>query len=295
MTDPALDRTLDTRRLTIALAITGCYFVVELVGGLLSNSLALLSDAGHMLSDVAAMTLSLFAFQVAKRPADPKRTYGYHRVEILAALLNGLALWLMVGMIYHEAFQRLFDPPEVQSMGMLLVASVGLLVNIAAAYILHETSSQSLNLRGAFLHVLGDAMGSVGAICAGVVMLLTEWYLADPLVGLLIGSFILYTSWGLIRDSLEVLMQAVPREVNLDQIKTTMESIDGVHRVHDLHVWTVTSGIYTLTAHAVMSPNGHPEHILNDIETFLRDRFQIHHTTIQLESESREPVEFQDF
>jgi len=295
MEEVSTDRRRDTQRLKIALAITGSYFIVELVGGLLSNSLALLSDAGHMLSDVAALCLSLFAFQVAKRPADPKRTYGYHRVEILAALLNGLALWLLVGIIYHEAFQRLFDPPEVQSLGMLLVATFGLLVNIAAAYILHGAGSQSLNLRGALLHVIGDALGSMGAVCAGVVMLLSDWYLADPLASLLIGSFILYTSWGLIRDSLEVLMQAVPKEVSLDQIKTTMESIDGVHRVHDLHVWTVTSGIYTLTAHAVMDATGRPEDILNDIETHLRDRFQIHHTTIQLETEDRERVEFQDF
>lgn len=295
MSEPSHDRRRDIRRLTIALAITGSYFIVELVGGLLSNSLALLSDAGHMLSDVAALGLSLFAFQVSKRPADPKRTYGYHRVEVLAALLNGLALWLMVGIIYHEAFQRLLDPPEVQSLSMLLVATFGLLVNIAAATILHGAGSSSLNVRGALLHVIGDALGSVGAICAGIIMLLTDWYLADPLVSLLIGAFILYTSWGLIRDSLEVLMQAVPKEVSLDQIKTTVESIDGVHRVHDLHVWTVTSGIYTLTAHAVMAPGGSPERILNDIETHLRDRFQIHHTTIQLEAEDRERVEFQDF
>lgn len=295
MIEVSHERRRDSRRLMIALAITGSYFIVELVGGLLSNSLALLSDAGHMLSDVAALSLSLFAFQVSKRPADPKRTYGYHRVEILAALLNGLALWLLVGIICHEAFQRLFDPPKVQSLGMVLIATFGLLVNITAAYILHSAGSRSLNVRGALLHVIGDALGSVGAICAGVVMLLTDWYLADPLVSILIGAFILYTSWGLIRDSLQVLMQAVPKEVSLDQIKTTMESIEGVHRVHDLHVWTVTSGIYTLTAHVVMSPGGRPEQILNDVETHLGNRFQIHHTTIQLEAEDRERVEFQDF
>jgi len=277
------------------LAITGSYFLVELVGGLLSNSLALLSDAGHMLSDVAALCLSLFAFQISKRPADPKRTYGYHRVEILAALLNGLALWLLVGIIFHEAFQRLFNPPEVKSLSMLVVAAVGLLVNIAAASILHAPGPKSLNLRGAWLHVIGDALGSVGAICAGFIMLWTDWYLADPLVSLMIGSLILYTSWGLIRDSVAILMQAVPSDLSLDRIKETMESIDGVHRVHDLHVWTVTSGIYTLTAHAVMDPARSPERILSDLETHLRDRYKIHHTTVQLEMEDREPAEFQDF
>lgn len=295
MAEHSHHRDADTRRLRIALVLTGSYFLVELAGGLLSNSLALLSDAGHMLSDVAALCLSLFAFHISRRPADPKRTYGYHRVEILAALLNGLALWLIVGVIFHEAFHRLFEPPEVQSLGMLLVAAVGLLVNVGAAFILNAGGTTSLNLRGAWLHVLGDALGSVGAICAGVIMVWTNWYLADPLVGMMIGSLILYTSWGLIRDSVEILMQAVPSDLSLDHIKATMESIDGVHRVHDLHVWTVTSGIYTLTAHAVTDPASSPERILNDIETHLRDRFQIHHTTVQLETEDREPAEFQDF
>lgn len=176
------------RPLASALAITAVYFVAEVVGGLLTNSLALLSDAGHMFSDIGAMGLSLFAFRMARRPATNKRTYGYHRIEILAALINGLTLWLIVGVIFHEAYRRFFDPPEVQSFGMLIVATLGLVVNIAAAFILSGSHHESLNIRGAFVHVLGDALGSVGAITAGIIMLSTEWYLADPVISIMIGG-----------------------------------------------------------------------------------------------------------
>ena len=162
-----MERTAEIHRLKLALAITSVYFVAEVVGGLLTNSLALLSDAGHMFSDIAALGLSLFAFQMARRPATTKKTYGYHRLEILAALINGLTLWLIVGFIFHEAYRRFFDPPEVESLGMLVVAILGLGVNIAAAFILHGSHRESLNVRGAFLHVIGDALGSVGAIAAG--------------------------------------------------------------------------------------------------------------------------------
>jgi cobalt-zinc-cadmium efflux system protein len=283
------------RPLAFALAITSFYLVVEVTGGILTNSLALLSDAGHMFSDIAALGLSLFAFHISRRPATTKRTFGYHRLEILAALCNGLTLWLIVGVLFHEAYRRFLNPPEVQSGGMLIVASVGLIVNITAGFILYKSHESNLNVRGAFLHVLGDALGSVGAIAAGIIMLSTQWYLADPLISVLIGGIILYTSWGLIRDSVDILMQSVPKGIDLAEVREILESVDGVLKVHDLHIWTVTSGIFTLSAHAVINGESDLHQVLNEMETILINRFNIRHTTIQLETESREAEEFEIF
>ncbi len=290
-----MERTTEIRRLTSALVITSVYFVVEVVGGLLTNSLALLSDAGHMFSDIAALGLSLFAFQMARRPATTKRSYGYHRLEILAALINGLTLWLIVGVIFHEAYRRFLDPPEVHSVGMLVVASIGLMVNIAAGVILYGSRRGSLNVRGAYLHVLGDTLGSVGAVAAGLIMLLTGWYLADPLISIFIGLLILYTSWSLIKESVNILMQSVPREIDVEELQRAVEKVSGVIKVHDLHVWAVTSGVFTFSAHAVVNGKEDFHQVLNEIEGILRDRFKIEHTTIQLETEDREEKEFQDF
>ena len=283
------------RPLAIALAITFLYFVVEVAGGILTNSLALLSDAGHMLSDIAALGLSLVAFQISKRPATSKRTFGYHRFEIVAALVNGLVLWLIVGVIFHEAYQRFFTPPEVQSLGMLIIATIGLGVNIAAGLILYRSHHESLNVHSAFLHVVGDALGSVGAIIAALVMLSTGWYLADPLISFLIGGLILYTSWGLIKESADILMQSVPRGISLDEVQNSMESVNGVLKVHDLHVWAVTSGVFTLSAHAVINGDNDFHQVLSELEKALSEKFAIRHTTIQLETKSREAEEFTDF
>lgn len=290
-----MQRSNESRRLKLALAITFVYFVAEVLGGILTNSLALLSDAGHMFSDIAAISLSLFAFQMARRPATLDKTYGYHRLEILAALLNGLALWLIVGIIFHAAYNRFFDPPEVQTRGMLVVASIGLLVNIAAGIILYGSHHESLNVRGAFLHILGDALGSVGAIAAGVVMLFTGWYLADPLISVFIGLLILYSSWSLVRESMSILMQSVPKGINLEDVRAAMENVGGVIKVHDLHVWAVTSGVFTLSAHAVIHRVEDSHEVLNVMESALKNRFHIEHTTIQLETEDREEREFRDF
>lgn len=290
-----MERHNETRRLRLALAISLGYFFAEAIAGFLTNSLALLSDAGHMMSDIGAMSLSLFAFRMAQRPATLESTYGYHRVEILAALFNGLALWLIVGVIFTAAYNRLLDPPEVKSHGMIIVAAVGLAVNIAAGMILHGSHHDNLNLRGAYLHVVSDAVGSVGAIVAGLVMLGTGWYLADPLISIFIGILILHSSWSLIKDSLSILMQSVPKGIRLEEVKQTIEAVEGVVKVHDLHIWAVTSGIYTLSAHAVVD-NGEDFHqVLNGIEQTLRGRFRIEHTTIQLETESREANEFKGF
>lgn len=290
-----MDRTTEIRRLRLALAITSVYLAAEIVGGFLTNSLALLSDAGHMFSDIAAMSLSLFAFQMARRPATIKRTYGYHRLEILAALINGLALWMIVGIIFTSAFNRFFDPPEVKSEGMIIVAAIGLMVNVTAGFLLYGSHHESLNIRGAFMHVVSDALGSLGAIGAGITMLVTGWYLADPLISVFIGMLILYSSWSLVRESMSILMQFVPKGIELDEVQKTMEQVKGVIKVHDLHVWAVTSGIFTLSAHAVIEENGSFHEVLNDIENILKDRFNIEHTTIQLETEDREDNEFKAF
>jgi len=285
----------ETRRLTWALAISVVYFFAELIAGFITNSLALLSDAGHMLSDIGALALSIFAFRVARRPANHHSTYGFHRVEILAALFNGLMLWLIVGVIFAAAYQRISHPPEVGSYGMTIVAIVGLVVNLVAAAILHSGHHHNLNMRGAFLHVVSDAIGSVGAIAAGAIMLTTGWYLADPLISILISALILFSSWSLVKDSLNVLMQAVPKGIQLQEVRETIEAVDGVNEVHDLHVWAVTSDIFTLSAHAVVETGGDFHEVLNGIEDTLKARFNIEHVTIQLETESREEKEYKAF
>jgi cobalt-zinc-cadmium efflux system protein len=290
-----VDRQTETRRLKWALGISAVYFFAELIAGFLTNSLALLSDAGHMVTDVAAMGLSLFAFRMARRPATLSSTYGFHRVEILAALFNGLMLWLIVGVILAAAYARLLQPPRVDSEGMLIVAVLGLVINVASGAILYGAHHRNLNLRGAFVHVVSDAIGSVGAIAAGLIMLATDWYLADPLISIFIGALILYSSWSLVKDSLSVLMQAVPRGIDLEEVRQTIEAVAGVHKVHDLHVWAVTSDIFTLSAHAVVG-NGSDFHaVLNGIEATLKERYSIEHVTIQLETESREENEFKAF
>ncbi len=285
----------ETQRLQWALVISAVYFFAELIAGFLTNSLALISDAGHMLSDVGALALSLFAFRMAKRPATHHSTFGYHRVEILAALFNGLTLWFIVGIIFAAAYSRIFQPPVVASFGMMVVALLGLAVNVAAAAILHAGHHHNLNMRGAFLHVASDAIGSLGAIVAGAVMLTTGWYVADPLISVFIGALILFSSWSLVKDSVSVLMQTVPKGMRLEEVRQTIESIEGVSKVHDLHVWAVTSDIFTLSAHAVVENGGDFHRVLNDIEDTLKRRFNIEHTTIQLETESREDQEYKAF
>ena len=290
-----MERQIEIRRLKLALTLSCIYFFAELIGGFLTNSLALLSDAGHMLSDIGALALSLFAFRIAKRPATVSSTFGYHRVEILAALFNGLTLWLIVGVIFAAAYNRFLDPPPVESYGMMVVASVGLLVNIVAGAVLYGSHHHNLNLRGAFLHIVSDALGSVGAIAAGLIMLFTGWYVADPVISILIGLLILHASWSLVKESLSVLMQAVPKGIRLEDVQRCLEDVEGVNKVHDLHVWAVTSDLFTLSAHAVVENGGDFHQVLNDIEEALKERFNIEHTTIQLEIESREEKEFKAF
>jgi len=285
----------DRRRLRLALGLTGSYFAVELVGGWFINSLALMSDAGHMLSDVGAMGLSLFAAYIAALPATSQKTFGYYRAEILAALVNGLTLWLIAGVIFHEAYHRFFNPPEVRGQGLLLIASLGLGVNLLTAWILSSSRNHSLNLRGVFLHVMSDALGSVGAITAGAVILVTDWYWADSVASLAIGLLILLSSFGLVRDSIDILMQATPQHISLEEVQKVMGEVQGVRQIHDLHIWTLTSGIFTLSAHAVVDGEWDPHTLLDDLEERIQNAFGIQHITIQLEPQDRQQNELTTF
>lgn len=276
-------RQQDRRALRAALLLTGSFFVIELIAGWLTNSLALLSDAAHMFTDVGALSLGLFALWVAHRPPSESKTFGYYRAEILAALINGLALCLAVLWIAYEAYRRLGDPPEVRTSPMLVVAAVGLAVNMACAWLLKPGSEASLNLRAAFLHTLSDALGSAGAIAAGAVMLVTGWYRADTVAAILIAGLILAGAWGLIRETVDVLMEAVPEHIDLERLRADLENVPGTERLHDLHVWTLTAGQYALSAHAVISDRVDDERILDEMRRLLSSRFHIDHVTIQLE------------
>lgn len=288
----AANRARNRRDLSITLVITATYCVVELVGGFLTNSLALLSDAGHMFADVAALGVSLFALRLAQLPPTASKTFGYHRVEILAAFVNGLALWLIVGLIFREAYQRFHNPPAVHSTALIVIAAVGLAVNLVSLLVLRGSQAVSLNVRAAFVHVIGDALGSVGALAAGIVIQTTGWTLADPLVSVGIGLLILYSSWDIVRESVDILMQGTPREMRLEDIEECLRSIKGVCQVHDLHVWTLTSGKYLLSVHLVVSREDEPRPIIDAAQNRLRERFGIGHTTVQVDPEDECTEEF---
>ncbi|MEW6336191.1 MAG: cation diffusion facilitator family transporter [Acidobacteriota bacterium] len=269
------------RRLAWTLALVATYMAAELVGGLLSNSLALLADAGHMLSDSAALALALFAGWIARRPPSPRTTYGYYRVEILAALANGATLVAIGILIFVEAYRRFSAPPDVRADLMLGVAMGGLAVNVAALAILHGGRRANLNLRGAWLHVLADTLGSVQAIAAALLIRAFGWRWADPLASVLIGALIIASSWSLLREAVAVLMEAVPGNLDLDQVRGEILSVPGVESVHDLHVWSIGSNFVALSAH-VQVRNGDLG-IVWQVRRRLSERFRIEHSTIQVE------------
>lgn len=279
----AHERSQDRRALGWALSLTLVVCALEFAGGWFTNSLALLSDAVHMLTDAGALGLGLFALWVASRPADAGKTYGYHRAEILAALANGIALGLAVIVILGEAWERVRAPTPVNTTGMMIIAAIGLAVNLVCARLLAPGEHGSLNRRAAFLHVLSDLLGSVGALLAGAVVLLTGWSGADAVAAALIAVLILYSAWQLIRESLDVLMESVPAHIDLDTLRREMESVPGACRVHDLHVWTLTTGSYALSAHAVIDALADGEAVLERMRRTLAERFDVHHVTIQLE------------
>ncbi len=276
-----------TRDLLIALSITVLMMLVEAVGGVLSNSLALLSDAGHMLTDNLALLLSLFAMKFSTMPATERKTFGFYRLEILAALLNGIILVIISIYIVYEAYQRLVHPQPVQGGLMLIVALIGLIANIIGALFLFKHSHSSLNIRGAYLHILGDALSSVGVVIGGGIIIYTGWYLIDPVLSMLISLVIIYGSWSLVTESVNILLEAVPSHINVETVATEMAKIAGVREAYHIHIWTITSGVYAMSAHVLVDDQlvSGSRNISDEIKDLLAREFNILHSTIQLECE----------
>ncbi len=279
------DDGLAVGRLRLALIFTAAFLVAEVVGGLITNSLALLADAGHMLTDVGALALSLFVAWFSRQPASPAKTYGYLRWEVLAAFINGAALLAISVAILWEAATRLRAPEPVSSGLMLAVALGGLAVNAASAWVLHPAHSQSLNARGAYLHVIGDLLGSLGTVAAAIVLRTTGWLLADPIASIVVTLLVMRSAWRLVRESVDVLLEATPAHISLGAVRSQLEAIPGIEGVHDLHVWTVSSGMVAMSAHAVVQdPDQHQSVLERAIQTM--QRFGIAHVTMQIERQA---------
>lgn len=274
------------RYLGIALGITASFFIIELFGGIVTNSLALSADAWHMLNDASALIFAIAAAWIAGKPADAKKTFGYYRTEILAAFLNGIFLWAVVIFIFYEAIQRFQSPAAVETFEMLIIAFFGLLANGLSAFILSKFEKESLNVKGAFLHVLADAAGSMGVISAGLIMYFTRWYQADPIISMLIGLLIFYSSAKLVRDSVNVLLEGVPPGIDVKAVEQRIREQEGVKGVHDLHVWCITpTKICALSCHIVVKKGTNRKKLTANLIAMLRQEFGIDHTTIQLEDE----------
>jgi cobalt-zinc-cadmium efflux system protein len=277
------ERGADQRALAIVFVLTATFMVAEVVGGLITGSLALLADAGHMLSDAFSLGVALFAVWLAGKPATPNRSFGYKRAEILAALLNGATLVAISVWIFIEAYHRFSEPPEILGGWMLAVATLGLVVNLAAAAILWRSGGESLNMQGALRHVVADVLGSVGAIAAALVILATGWLYADPIVSVLIGLLVLGSSWKLLRDSTNILLEGTPPGVDANEIGKSMAGVEGVVEVHDLHVWTITSGFPALAAHVLVGREEDCHARRRDLEELLIREYGIEHTTLQVD------------
>ena len=280
------------RRLSMVLGLTALYMIAEVIGGWWTGSLALLADAGHMLTDVAALTLALIAARFGARPATSSKTFGYHRLEILAALINGVVLVVISLLILYEVSQRWFAPPAIRGGPVMLVASGGLLINLLCAWILHRPQEVDLNIRGAWLHVLSDALGSLGAIAAGAAISWYGWYFADPLFSVFIALLIVWSSWTLIRESTNVLLEGTPSHINLAAVEDSILETQGVEAVHDLHVWTITSGREALSAHVIHGESVSQPELLKELRSKLHDRFGVDHLTIQMETQEFEDETF---
>ncbi len=271
-----------SRGLKAALAITAVFFVIEVVGGLMSNSLALLADAGHNLTDVAALGFSLFVAWLARRPSTPEKTWGYLRWEILAAFFNGSTLLLISAAIIWEAIQRFRSPEPVETGLMIVVAAAGLVANLVAALMLQRGARSSLNVRGAYLHMIADLLGSVAAVVAGLFIRFKGWTIADPIASVVMTVLILRGSWGLVKESVDVLLEAVPAHIDLGEVRRALEAVPHVQSVHDLHVWTLTSGVVAMSAHALVADPSRNQAALEAMNTVLGG-LGINHVTIQIE------------
>ncbi len=285
------DRTQLRRNLLIVLLMTGTFMVIEVVGGLFTGSLALLADAGHMLTDVAALGLSAFAMWMAARPSTPEKSYGYHRAEILAAVTNAVVLLLLAVWILYEAYWRVFEPPHVLAFPMLLIGLIGLAVNVVSMKLLVGESTSSLNVRSAYVEVLSDAISSVGVILGGVTIWLTGWFLIDPFLSAGISVFIVWRTWALLTQAVHVLMEGVPTHLDAKEVGQAMADVPGVKGIHDLHIWTITTGIDALSAHVVVPVGEDRDAVLGRLQSLLRDRWRIDHATLQIVEERSDRVQ----
>lgn len=293
---PGAWRDADRKALLIAAGLTAGFMFAEIIGGLLTDSLALLADAGHMLSDSFSLFLALGAVALAARPATPRRTYGYKRAEILAALINGVLLVVVSVWIVIEAINRIGDPPDVLGGWMLVVAVAGLAVNLIAARVLARSAGESLNVKAALRHVLADVAGSVGVILAAVIILTTGWELADPIVSIVISVLIATSAWSILRDSVDVLLEAAPPGLDTEEIGYSMASLSGVDQVHDLHIWQITSGMPMLSAHVLVAPESDCHGIRRELEVLLDREYGIDHTTLQVEhTATQKPIMIEGF
>lgn len=272
--------------IAIALGITTAFMVIEAIGGFLTNSLALIADAGHMATDVAALAFSLLAMRLARRPPTARRSFGYLRAEILAAFINSAFLIGLTFVILWEAVQRLSEPPEVQGGPMLIVAVAGLIANLCSAWVLSRGGGHedNLNTRGAFLHVISDALGSLGAILAAIIMLTTGWYLADPLLSGGIGLLIIWSAWKLLAESVDILLEATPKTIDPDAVTNAAKQVPGVRDLHDLHIWTVSSGVVAMSAHVTVEDFSGWTKTCTELDHLLEERFGIAHATLQPEA-----------
>jgi cobalt-zinc-cadmium efflux system protein len=277
-----------TRPLKITLVLVLVIMAAEIGGGILSHSLALLSDAGHMLTDALALGLGLFAMNLARRPATPTRTYGFHRAEIMAALANGTVLILVSVFIFYEAYRRFSALPTVKSPLMMAVAFIGLVANLISMFLLRRGSEKSINIRAAFWHVIGDTLSSVGVIAAGAIIYFTGWYIADPILAVVIGIVILWGAVGIVRESADILLESVPAHIEIEKVTAAVKTIAGVEDLHDIHIWTITSGIYAMSAHLSITDQtvSQSGDILTKVNHVLAENFNITHTTLQLECKS---------
>ncbi|APR69151.1 MULTISPECIES: cation diffusion facilitator family transporter [Acinetobacter] len=273
------------KKLTIALILTSTFLVVEVIAGLITQSLALLSDAAHMFTDAAALAIALAAIQIAKRPADNKRTFGYQRFEILAALFNACMLFFVAMYILYEAYQRFTQPPEINSLGMLIVASLGLVVNLISMKMLMSSASESLNIKGAYLEVLSDALGSVGVIVGAIVIYYTNWYWVDTIIAVAIGFWVLPRTWILLKQSINILLEGVPEEIDIEKLRNDLLALDGVESIHQLKVWAITSKNIHLTVH-LFAPHADRNQLHRAATEMLAHQHEIREMTIQIEDDA---------
>ena len=283
-------RISDQKNLLRVLLLSAGFMIVEIIGGWLTRSLALFADAGHMMTDVAALSLSGFAMWMAGKPSTPEKTYGYHRAEILAAAVNAVVLLFLAAWILYEAYRRLFEPTNVLGLPMFLIGLAGLSINLISLKLLGGHADESLNLRSAYLEVLGDAISSIGVMLGGAIIWASGWALIDPLLSIGISLFIIWRTWTLLSQAVHVLMEGVPSRLDVQEVGKAMAGVFGVKGVHDLHIWTITSGLDALSAHIVVPANANRDGVLEELRRLLHDRFAIDHTTLQIVEERSDHV-----